>query len=232
MPSGFESTSKLDPLKQPSFDTALNDFLNLSFTKYFTSLPKEELKSAQAGANLPSSPLSGASVTYDVCGAIFWVYDISLKSHRFLGTIWPLSQLQTDHTTVAALPLFSFRSIPPVVSKLPGLLWKRNRHSIPRQCYLQKPALHYDIWVELQLPCCSLYPKHRCSIPELWGHIIFPTHMQLKMTQICSNCITTFPFNKESIFYWWKWIFLSGKLDKVSLISHLFNPNRILGATT
>lgn len=86
--------------------------------------------------------------------------------------------------------------------------------------------------VELQLPCCSLYPKHRCSIPELWGHIIFPTHMQLKMTQICSNCITTFPFNKESIFYWWKWIFLSGKLDKVSLISHLFNPNRILGATT
>lgn len=196
MPSGFESTSKLDPLKQPSFDTELNDFLNLSFTKYFTSLPEEELKSAHAGAHLPSSPPSGASVMYDMCNAIFWVYDISFQSHHFLGTIWPLSQLGTDFTTVTALPLsdqclllfpsYLGRSGRETGTTFPDSSPYRNQHS----------TMPYR--ATLHLPCCSLYPKYRYSIPKyqycipkLWGHIMFPTHTQLIMTHTCSNCITT-----------------------------------------
>lgn len=195
MPSGFESTSKLDPLKQPSFDTELNDFLNLSFTKYFTSLPEEELKPAHAGAHLPSSPPSGASVMCDVCNAIFSVYDISFQSHHLLGTIWPLSQLGTDLTTVTALPLSD-----QCLLLFPSYLGRSGRETgttFP-DFSLQKPALHSAIQSEsassllFPVPKISIfYPKISIFYPKIMRACMFPTHTQLTMTQTCSNCTTT-----------------------------------------
>lgn len=76
-----------------------------------------------------------------------------LNPHHFLGTIWPLSQLGTDLTTMTALPLSSLRSLPPVVPKLPGSLRERNRHNIPRQFSLQKPDSIMPYRANLHLPC-------------------------------------------------------------------------------
>lgn len=174
MPSGFESTSKLDPLKQLSFDTVLNDFLNLSFTKYFTSLPEEELKSAHAGAHLPSSPPSGASVMYDVCDAIFWMDDISFQSQPFLGTIWPLSQWGTDLTTVTALPSpLSDRCLLLFPSYL-GRSGRETATTFPDSFPYRNQLSTMPYRASLHLHCCSLYQNTDILSQNYEGILCFP----------------------------------------------------------
>lgn len=91
---------------------------------------------------------------------------------------------------VAAFPLCSFISVPPAVSKLPGLIWERNGHHVPRQHEQLKLALCYATHSESTTFLLLLVHNTwiYCLKMITANYLLYP---QLKPAQICSNCLTT-----------------------------------------
>lgn len=100
-------------------------------------------------------------------------------SYEQIAQLWQLFLSPLSDRLLLLFPSYLGRSGRETGTTFPDSSPCRNQHST----VTYRASLH--------LPCCSLSPKYRYSIPKLWGHIMFPTHTQLTVTRTCSKCIPT-----------------------------------------